>query len=192
MKGYRHPVILFSGIFLLLTSIGSCWATSPQQRSSGPAAATRGTTVSPRTSRNTYIAKLRTRHTASMQRDKRIGTLLRKLEQLGKQPVPAGLSRRQLLNWNAQTALIKRIYARVTHHRTHTKQLIKRSGLMLRNRSASSRQRQGILADMKTLNKQFLALQNAVQIESRKFQTLSNASRARHDIMMSSIRNIRA
>ncbi len=39
---------------------------------------------------------------------------------------------------------------------------------------------------------QFLALQNAVQMESRKFQTLSNASKARHDIAMSSIRNIKA
>jgi hypothetical protein len=45
---------------------------------------------------------------------------------------------------------------------------------------------------MAAMNMQFLALQEAVQMESRKFQTLSNASKARHDIAMNAIRNLRA
>lgn len=49
-----------------------------------------------------------------------------------------------------------------------------------------------MVAEMAAMNMQFLALQNAVQMESRKFQTLSNASRARHDIAMKSINNTRA
>lgn len=36
-----------------------------------------------------------------------------------------------------------------------------------------------------------LALQEAMQMESRRFQTLSNASRSRHDIAMNSIRNMK-
>ena len=44
---------------------------------------------------------------------------------------------------------------------------------------------------MAEMNLQFLQLQEAVQNESRRFQTLSNASKARHDIAMSSIRNIK-
>jgi hypothetical protein len=44
---------------------------------------------------------------------------------------------------------------------------------------------------MAQLNTQFLALQEATQMESRKFQTLSNASKARHDIALNAIRNMR-
>jgi hypothetical protein len=42
------------------------------------------------------------------------------------------------------------------------------------------------------MNMQALALQNAIQMESRKYQTLSNITRARHDIAMASVRNLRA
>lgn len=49
-----------------------------------------------------------------------------------------------------------------------------------------------MVAEMAKQNAQFMALQNAVQMESRKFQTLSNVAKARHDIAMSAIRNTRA
>ncbi len=48
-----------------------------------------------------------------------------------------------------------------------------------------------IVASMASMNMQFLALQNAVQNESRKFQTLSNASKARHDVALNAIRNMK-
>ena len=41
------------------------------------------------------------------------------------------------------------------------------------------------------MNTQFVALQEATQMESRRFQTLSNASKARHDIAMNAIRNMK-
>jgi hypothetical protein len=44
---------------------------------------------------------------------------------------------------------------------------------------------------MAAMNMQFLALRQASEKESRKFQTLSNASKARHDIAMNAIRNLR-
>jgi len=40
-------------------------------------------------------------------------------------------------------------------------------------------------------NMQFLALQETIQKDSRKFQTLSNASKSRHDIALNSIRNMK-
>jgi hypothetical protein len=46
-------------------------------------------------------------------------------------------------------------------------------------------------AHMAQMNMQFLALQEATQMESRKFQTLSNASKARHDIALNAIRNMK-
>ena len=50
----------------------------------------------------------------------------------------------------------------------------------------------GMMQDMMSQNMQFLALQDAIQQESRTFQTLSNATQARHDVAMSSMRNTRA
>ena len=44
---------------------------------------------------------------------------------------------------------------------------------------------------MAQMNMQFLALQEAVQAESRRFQTLSNASKARHEVAMNAIRNLK-
>ncbi len=41
------------------------------------------------------------------------------------------------------------------------------------------------------LEGQFLALQNSMQQQSRQYQTISNALKARHDAAMSSIRNMK-
>ena len=48
-----------------------------------------------------------------------------------------------------------------------------------------------MVSQMAQMNTQFLALQEATQMESRRFQTLSNASKARHDIAMNAIRNMK-
>lgn len=48
-----------------------------------------------------------------------------------------------------------------------------------------------MMQKMAAMNMQFLALQEATQMESRKFQTLSNASKARHDIALNAIRNMK-
>jgi hypothetical protein len=44
---------------------------------------------------------------------------------------------------------------------------------------------------MEQMNAQLAALRKAVQTESRRFQTLSNASKARHDAAMNAIRNMK-
>ena len=59
-------------------------------------------------------------------------------------------------------------------------------GLSMGGKSAASP------AEMARMNMQVMALQNAIQMESRKFQTISNVMRARHDIAMAAIRNTRA
>jgi hypothetical protein len=48
-----------------------------------------------------------------------------------------------------------------------------------------------MVEEMAAMNMEFQKLQEATQRESRKFQTLSNASRVRHDIAMNAIRNLR-
>lgn len=48
-----------------------------------------------------------------------------------------------------------------------------------------------MVAAMTPMNVSFLVLHQALQNESRRFQTLSNASKARHDIAMNAIRNLK-
>ena len=48
-----------------------------------------------------------------------------------------------------------------------------------------------LVQKMTQMNLQFLALQEATQMESRRFKTLSNASKARHDLALNSIRNMK-
>jgi hypothetical protein len=48
-----------------------------------------------------------------------------------------------------------------------------------------------MVQQMAQMNMQFLALQEATQMETRKFNTISNASKARHEAAMASIRNIK-
>jgi hypothetical protein len=48
-----------------------------------------------------------------------------------------------------------------------------------------------MMQKMAAMNMQFLALQEATQMESRRFQTLSNASKARHDIALNAAMNMK-
>jgi len=53
------------------------------------------------------------------------------------------------------------------------------------------RQIDAMQKQMAQLEGQFLALQNSMQQQSRQYQTISNALRARHDTAMNSIRNMK-
>jgi hypothetical protein len=55
-----------------------------------------------------------------------------------------------------------------------------------------ARQAERLIGQMELLNMQFLELQDAVQKESSKFQNLSNASKARHEIIMNAIALMKA
>jgi hypothetical protein len=48
-----------------------------------------------------------------------------------------------------------------------------------------------MVADMGKMNTEFMTLQRATQQESRKYQTISNAAKARHDVAMSAVRNMK-
>ena len=48
-----------------------------------------------------------------------------------------------------------------------------------------------IVTELAKMNQQFAELQKTTQQESRRFQTLSNASKARHDVAMNAIRNMK-
>jgi hypothetical protein len=48
-----------------------------------------------------------------------------------------------------------------------------------------------MVTKMRAMNMEFLKIQEAVQMESRRFQTLAAASSARHDILLSAIENMK-
>jgi hypothetical protein len=89
---------------------------------------------------------------------------------------PRGLSRLERAAYDRHTAWLIDVRDRLETH------------VGLRNQVSGS----GMVAEMTQMNQEFLELQRAVQSESRKYQTLSNASKARHDAAMNAIRNMKA
>ncbi|HUP18916.1 MAG TPA: hypothetical protein VM778_03060 [Gemmatimonadota bacterium] len=90
-------------------------------------------------------------------------------------PAPRGQSRTDIAAYNAHTAWLQGVRDRLQDH--------------LDRRFGSSA---GMISEMMELNAEFLELQESVQTEARKFQTLSNASQIRHDAAMNAIRNMKA
>jgi hypothetical protein len=88
---------------------------------------------------------------------------------------PGGLSRPERAAYDRHTAWLLDVRDRLEAH------------VGLRNQVSGS----GMVAEMTRMNQEFLELQQAVQSESRKYQTLSNASKARHDVAMNAIRNMK-
>ena len=116
-------------------------------------------------------------------RSRRIATAIARIDQLIRQPLPKGLTPAQVAQWHQQTAWLSRIRLRLATYRRNLRVTIDRS---------QSRSGKNMVAEMALSNRQFLLLQDAIQMESRKYQTLSNAARTRHDIAMAAIRNMRA
>jgi hypothetical protein len=102
-----------------------------------------------------------------------LGSAVAALDTLIASPMPAGLSRAEIAAWDQQTAWLKSVSDRY------------------RPLGASYGGANLAASSLAQLDMQFLELQQAVQSESRKFQTLSNASKARHDVAMNAIRNLK-
>ena len=92
------------------------------------------------------------------------------------------LSRTDLSSWNDHTTWLTSVRDRLSKHADS-----------LESTFGSTPRAAGgdMVQKMAQMNMQFLALQEAVQMESRKFNTLSNVSKTRHDTAKNSISNIR-
>lgn len=113
------------------------------------------------------------------QRDDRttlLTTLTKTLDSAINIPPPNTLTKSQLDEWRKQTGWLMDIRKKMSDHK-------KALGIL--------KQGETMETHMAQMNIQFLALQEATQMESRKFQTLSNASKARHDIALNAIRNMK-
>ena len=110
------------------------------------------------------------------------------LEAIGQaidQPDPAGLSPAELQKYTAETDWLKTVRSRLEALGTE-------HGL-IPPRDAMSGQASGKrMHKPLTITMEFEALQKTIASEGRQFDTLSNASKARHDLAMSIIQNLKA
>ncbi|HEV8613824.1 MAG TPA: hypothetical protein VGQ73_09935 [Gemmatimonadales bacterium] len=100
------------------------------------------------------------------------------------QPMPAGLSPGDQKSYAAETEWLKSV-------RTRLEETGRRVGILAPRDAATGmatgrRQYQPL-----EIQKEIDALRQALEREGRQFNTLSNASKARHDIAMNAIRNLK-
>jgi hypothetical protein len=118
----------------------------------------------------------------SKERAEAIDGVTRELGRLIVQAAPRKMTLDEQAGWRAQTEWLKTIHSRMAGYRA--KMTEKVFGHDLPDGKA-------LVEEMAAMNQEFLKLREATQRESRKFQTLSNASKVRHDIAMNAIRNLR-
>jgi hypothetical protein len=110
----------------------------------------------------------------SKERAEAIDGVTQELDRLIVQAGPRKMTLDEQAAWRAQSDWLKSVRSRLANYR-----------------GKLTRQDTAMVEKMAAMNMQFLALRQASEKESRKFQTLSNASKARHDIAMNAIRNLR-
>lgn len=116
----------------------------------------------------------------SKERAEAIDGVTQELDRLVVQAGPRKMTPDEQAAWRAQSDWLKSVRSRLADYRGKLTAV----GRELPNGAA-------MVEKMAAMNMQFLALRQASEKESRKFQTLSNASKARHDIAMNAIRNLR-
>jgi hypothetical protein len=100
-------------------------------------------------------------------------------------PTPRGLTVAQLAEWKEHGTWLASLRERYANF------LAENGGAFGDSAGVTGTAGEDLTKKMAQMNMQFLALQEATQTESRKFQALSNASKARHEAAMSAIRNIK-
>jgi hypothetical protein len=111
--------------------------------------------------------------------------VLEKIDAAISQPVPSGLSPADAKSWAAETAWLKSAKSRIESVGIEYGVLAPRD----RATGMATGRRQYRPAE---ISKSVDSLRAVLEAESRKFNTLSNASKARHDIAMNAIRNMKA
>ena len=109
---------------------------------------------------------------------------VRTLDQQIALPRPAGLTRSQVYEWNEHGVWLASLRERYAN-------FLAENGGNFGDTAGLKTASADLTKQMAAMNMQFLKLQDATQMESRRFQTLSNASKARHEIAMNAIRNMK-
>lgn len=100
------------------------------------------------------------------------------------QPAPDGMGPEDQESYLAHTQWLKTVRSRV--EALALKHDVKAPRDVATGQSSGKRQHGSVV-----IVKEWEALQSTIEQESRRFNTLSNASKARHDIAMNAIRNLK-
>jgi hypothetical protein len=128
---------------------------------------------------------------------KKLSTQLEKLDaasstlkKLVRQPMPKSLGKQNQKEWQRHTEWMEKLIKRLSKHRRQHQAMLAGSKPSEQKALTLTEQRD-MAADMRSRSMEFLALQNAMQMESRQYGAVSNALKARHDSAMAAIRNMK-
>lgn len=153
------------------------------------------------TLKNQLTLKTQTQKQILVTRDAKIVKSIKVLNGLIKQTTPRNTAPSDRSKWLKHRLWLISVRDRLVKFRRKTS---KYTSVKPRKRSALTSGRLGgvagndspasstMISEMMSLNKEFQKIQEAMANESRRYQTLSNTLRARHDIAMNTIRNMRA
>ncbi len=118
---------------------------------------------------------------------RKIEITVTQLRKLLSQPIPKNLTKKERNEWQRHSAWLKKSIQRINKFQQQHKgpKVYSKSNKSTKITDKNMQQSQ------MNFNAQLLALQNALQQESRRYQTLSNASKTRHQTAMNSIRNMK-
>jgi hypothetical protein len=112
------------------------------------------------------------------------------LKKLVRQPMPKSLDKKGRKEWQRHTAWLEKWIKRLSRHRQKHQAVIDRSKPS-EDKTLTLKEQRSLAADMRSRSMEFMALQNAMQMESRQYGSVSNALKARHDSAMAAIRNMK-
>lgn len=115
-------------------------------------------------------------------RIERINRAVNQLKTLSNQVVPEGLSYKDKKTWNEYTWWLKRKQKQLIMYARRLEDKIFR---------ARKYNPEDLLFMCQSLDMDFLRVRNQIQVESRRYNTVSNVLKVRHDAAMNSVENMR-
>ena len=128
-----------------------------------------------------------------VQRESDLKSTRKKLEQLIKQKRPVNLDSRAIKNWDEQTEWLKNVVKQLAAYQKKLQHTLKNTDgnvkVVQGKKTISAKPTESDHTSQ--LDIEFVNLQNSLQMESRRFQTISNATKVRHDSATATIRNMK-
>jgi len=109
---------------------------------------------------------------------------------------PKDLNSAQINEWERHTKWLKNVHKRLSNYHKKLNHCIRQNLEVAKEVPTESdtldiKQKDLQMSEMQSLNQEFYTLKNSIQMESRQFLKISIILKVRHDIAMSSIRNMK-
>jgi len=125
-----------------------------------------------------------------IQQKEKITANLVTLKKIAKEKAPASLNRKEKKQWKELSEWLESVIQTYSQKEKSLNAVISDSK-KLAKKNSDTRSQENMLEQMNQMNMEFLQLQNSMQMESRQFNTVSNALKVRHDAAQAAIRNMK-